>query len=68
MSDDAIDTRIRFYANYAPPPPRVRIGDATYVWPAGTTREQAQAVLDEAKLICLTQMTENHDPGDEDRS
>lgn len=67
MSDDAINMRVRSYANYTSSPPSVRIGDDLFVWPAGTTREQAQSVLDEAKLLCLTEMTESHDPGDEDR-
>ena len=51
MKDDAIETRIRFYAN-----------------DASRDHTRAGAVLDEAKLIVLTQMTESHDPGDEDRS
>lgn len=66
--NDAYEGTVSFYCNYREPPPRITIGDVTYEWPAGTTREEAQAVLDEAKLLVLSEMTESHDPGDEDRS
>jgi hypothetical protein len=49
--DDSIEIRVRL-----PPPPeriRVTIGNTVFEFPEGTTREQAQSVLDEAKARYL---------------
>jgi len=58
MSDE-ISVRIRSWANHIAGPDEmlrtdgnrwyVVIGDAWYEFPVGTTREEAQSVLDEAK-------------------
>jgi hypothetical protein len=58
-SDDSIETRIRSWVTIEPRPPRVTIGDVTYEWPAGTTNEEAQAVLDEAARIAAGARTEH---------
>lgn len=49
---DGIDVRARAWV--AAPrrrPPSLTIGDVTLVFPDGTTNEEAQAVLDEAKRL-----------------
>lgn len=50
-AQDGIETTVRSWAQVrrAPPRWRIRIGDELYEFPEGTTREEAQAVLDEAK-------------------
>lgn len=66
-TDDVITATLRLWA--PPPAPRlsVLIGDTRLVFPAGTTREHAEAVLAEAKLVYLVSLRDYHDPGDEDR-
>lgn len=52
MSSDGIDgieATVRSYAIERRPLLRVTIGDVTYEFPEGTTRDEAQLVLDEAK-------------------
>lgn len=49
LDDDGITVRLRSWAVYQSPMIRIRIGDTLYEFPFGTTREQAQSVLDEAK-------------------
>lgn len=58
---DAITATLRLWSR---PTYSVTIGDTRYVFPAGTTREHAESVLAEAKRRVLT---DDHDPGDEDR-
>jgi hypothetical protein len=50
VSDDAIEVKLRSWANVRrrSGPWSVTIGEDTFVFPEGTTREQAQSVLDEA--------------------
>ena len=55
MNDDsdAIECTIRSVPTEVRPLQRVTIGDVTYEFPEGTTREEAQSVLDEAKTRYL---------------
>jgi hypothetical protein len=55
MSGDGIEARITTYVNVHPAPPSIRIGDEVLVFPPGTTNEEAQSVLDEAKRIYLAE-------------
>lgn len=66
-TDDGIEARVTWYVDIIRPriPPSVRIGNDVYVFPSGTTNEEAQSVLDEATRRYLAM---DHDPGDEDRS
>lgn len=53
-SDDTYECTIRSYpTEVRRQPPRVTIGDVTYEFPEGTTDEEAQSVLDEAKARYL---------------
>lgn len=49
MSGDGIEAKVKAFVTVHPAPPRVRIGDDLLVFPPGTTNEEAQSVLDEAK-------------------
>jgi hypothetical protein len=53
VSDDAIECRVRLWAVEKRPLLRVTIGDTTFEFPEGTTREEVRAVLDEAKARYL---------------
>ena len=69
MTDkDSIEMRVRWWPAPEPTRIRVRIGDTLYEFPEGTTREQAQSVLDEAKrryLALCAHRADGGDPGDE---
>jgi hypothetical protein len=56
--DDGIEAKLISYANLHPAPPQIRIGDDVYVFPVGTTNEEAQSVLDEAKARYLKEREE----------
>jgi hypothetical protein len=60
--DDGIEARVTSYANVMRPP-SVRIGNDVYVFPAGTTDAEAQAVLDEAKRVYLATITAEANDG-----
>lgn len=47
--DDGINIRLRLYDHAVSY--RVRIGDTLYEFPEGTTREQAEAAIKEAKRL-----------------
>jgi hypothetical protein len=55
---DAIEAKITLYAELHPVRWQVRIGDDAYVFPPGTTEEEAQSVLDEAKARYLKEREE----------
>lgn len=57
-AQDGIETTVRSWTpvRRAPARFRVRIGDDIYEFPEGTTREEAQSVLDEAKVRYLRQI------------
>jgi hypothetical protein len=57
MSDDGIEARVVHYMNVTRPP-SIRVGDETLVFPPGTTNEEAQSVLDEARRIYLKELSE----------
>jgi len=48
MSDDGIEIRIRCWAHQRQRY-RITIGDVTYEFPDGTTREQAEEAIEQAK-------------------
>ena len=50
---DEIECTVRSYVAEKRPLIRIRIGDDLYEFPEGTTREEAQSVLDEAKARYL---------------